>query len=169
MLKKEKLIVSHKYDDGVKFFHHIILEENKDELEFRLQGESKEQVCPYEEMDKITMPMTLVPEYQAMILKGFYDPERVSSKEIFYENCKYCFDSFYDERADVISKIELCQDCRPTSDNLTVIELEWNVIKIPRAPVSARVMPESLAWLVKNLKAIYNDWQKDHPECEKMK
>jgi hypothetical protein len=49
------------------------------------------------------------------------------------------------------------------------MELEWNIIKIPRAPVSARVMPESLAWLVKNLKAIYNDWQEDHPECEKMK
>jgi hypothetical protein len=168
MLKKEKLIVSHKYDDGVKFFHHIILEEKKDELEFRLQGESKEQVCPYEEMDKITMPMTLVPEYQAMILKGFYDPERSSSQEIEYRDCEYSFSSFYDERADAISKIELCQDW-PDGDKIVRMELEWNIIKIPRAPVSAKVMPESLAWLVKNLKAIYNDWQKDHPECERMK
>jgi len=29
MLKNEKLIVSHKYDDGGKFFHHIILEAKK--------------------------------------------------------------------------------------------------------------------------------------------
>ena len=169
MLKKEKLIVSHKYDDGIKFFHHIILEEKKDELEFRLQGESKEQVCPYEEMDKITMPMTLVPEYQAMILKEFYDPERAPHGRIENRNCLYTYSAFYDERADAISKIELCQDCRPSGDSLTLIDLEWNVIKIPRAPVSARVMPESLAWLIKKLKAIYNDWQKDHPECEKMK
>jgi HD superfamily phosphodiesterase len=39
------------------------------------------------------------------------------------------------------------------------IEHEWNTIKIPRTPVSARVMPESLAWLVKNLNSIYNNWE----------
>jgi hypothetical protein len=48
-------------------------------------------VRPYEEMDKITMPMTLVPEYQAMILKGFYDPERASSQKIEYKDCEYSF------------------------------------------------------------------------------
>jgi hypothetical protein len=170
MLKKEKLILAEKFNEGKyrKIFHHIILEEKNDSLELRLEGENENRPCPYEEMDKITMPMMLVPEYQAMILKGFYDPSPAPHEKIETEKYLYKYSSFYDERADAIKKINLVQ--KPINmQGVIIIELEWNTIKIPRTPVSARVMPESLAWLVKNLKAIYNDWQKDHPECEKMK
>jgi hypothetical protein len=172
MLKKEKLLLAKKFNQG-KYrtkYHRFILEEKDDILELRFAVEEYKTRfnCPYDEMDKITMPMTLVPEYQAMILKGFYDPDGAAYETIETEKYLYKYSSLYDERADAIKKINLVQRLIDTHD-VVIIELEWNIIDIPRAPLSARVMPESLAWLVKNLKSIYNEWQKDHPECEKIR
>ena len=49
------------------------------------------------------------------------------------------------------------------------INLEWDMETMSKVPLNGmRVMPKSLAALIKGLRDFYNEWQKAHPECERM-
>lgn len=48
--------------------------------------------------------------------------------------------------------------------------MRWDMETMSKVPLKGtRVMPKSLAALIKGLRDFYNEWQKAHPKCERMK
>ncbi|MBD5437159.1 MAG: hypothetical protein HDR37_01035 [Treponema sp.] len=73
----------------------------------------------------------------------------------------------FDERSWNMDMYSLIQD---DGDKIwESIRLEWDMETMSKVPLkSTRVMPKSLAALIKGLRDFYNEWQKAHPEFERI-
>ncbi len=131
-----------------------------------------EYIEKYLEFDaRLHFPMEKVPEVVKTMTDAFYlcDPlEARWGYEIALPDSEFGAGMSFDERSWVMDEYSLIQD-----DNDKIwesITLEWDAETEEKVPLKGmRVMPKSLAALIKGLRDFYNEWQKEHPECERMK
>ena len=141
--------------------HSFIIEERNDILALYLTwGDERIQILQ-DEMDLISFPMEYVPQYVGMLIQAFGSENNPNGFMIGDE--EYNVLQNIDERDGRITGLHVSQFNEKIPENVQVIDLEWNTVTIPW-DVTKRVMPESLAWLIANLKEVYNEWQESHPD-----
>lgn len=115
-------------------------------------------------------PMEKISEVVKTMTDAFYlgNPlEGRWSYTIALPDSKFTAGLSFDERSWNMDMYSLIQD---DGDKIwESIRLEWDMETMSKVPLkSTRVMPKSLAALIKGLRDFYNEWQKAHPECERM-
>lgn len=163
MNRLENRIVYKTRKTGEKSFHHFILQE-EDNLFFLLfSDEFQSNICLAQEMINVSFQMDKIPDFISLLTKQFYcDSMDNIRSEIRLED-KYLFASIHiDERTFVITRIRYGTSTLD-KEEFSFVDLEWPGIQFPW-DVSQRIMPESLVWLLDNLKRIYNEWQEAHPD-----
>jgi len=151
-----------------KLFHHFILQEEKNNLILRYMDEDETEERTVEDMTKITFPMQHIPKFAELITKVFYcnKLEGTYLEEKFDDIAIFAYISI-DERIGDITEVSFGYKTGKDSDRASA-NLKWPGKKFPLLEASTRIMPESLAWLLDNLKKFYNEWQKDHTEHQQM-
>lgn len=167
MERIENRIICETYEDGKYSYHRFILEEINGDFIIRFKNEFDTFKFPENKMRTISFPVDYIPQFSGMISKVFFaDVHSGSHIKMETENNILFASITDDDRYLTITKLSF--GAYTKDDELVdLIDLEWPDKKIPWE-VSKRVMPESLVWLLKNLKDFYNIWQKDHSEHPKM-
>ncbi len=119
---------------------------------------------------RLHFPMEKVPEVVKTMTDAFYlcDLEVRLSYTITLPDSEFTAGLDFNEMYRHMNEYSLIQD-----DNDKIwedIDLEWDMETMGKVPLEGtRVMPKSLAALIKGLRDFYNEWQKEHPEFERMK
>lgn len=119
---------------------------------------------------RLHFPMEKIPEVVKTMTDAFYlgNPlEARLSYTIALPDSEFTAGLSFDERSWVMDEYSLIQD---DGDKIWEdIDLYWDMETMSKVPLNGmRVMPKSLAALIKGLRDFYNEWQKAHPECERM-
>ena len=119
---------------------------------------------------RLHFPMEKIPEVVKTMTDAFYlgNPlEGRWSYTIALPDSEFTAGLSFDERSWVMDEYSLIQD---DGDKIWEdIDLYWDMETMSKVPLKGtRVMPKSLAALIKGLRDFYNEWQKAHPECERM-
>lgn len=119
---------------------------------------------------RLHFPMEKVPEVVKTMTDAFYlcDPlEARWSYTIALPDSEFTAGLDFDERSWVMDGYTLLQDGDKIWEDFT---MRWDAETEEKVPLKGtRVMPKSLAALIKGLRDFYNEWQKEHPEFERMK
>lgn len=115
-------------------------------------------------------PMEKIPEVVKTMADAFYLGNPLEGRwgyTITLPDSKFRAAMSFDERSWVMDEYSLIQDGDKIWED---IDLYWDMETMSKVPLKGtRVMPKSLAALIKGLRDFYNEWQKAHPECERMK
>lgn len=119
---------------------------------------------------RLHFPMEKIPDVVKTMTDAFYlcDPlEARLSYTIALPDSECTAGLSFDERSWVMDEYSLIQD---DGDKIWEdIDLYWDMETMSKVPLNGmRVMPKSLAALINGLRDFYNEWQKAHPECERM-
>lgn len=166
MVKREAKIVSwkyynNKYELESQNCHFFVIEETGDILSLYLTWGDEKYELSKEDMDLISLPMEYVPQYLGMFVQAFSSES--NPRPLVIGDEEYVVMYNYNEREGRITGLHVSQFNENKPEAVQVIDLEWNTVEIPW-DVTKRVMPESLAWLIANLKDVYNEWQEVHPD-----
>ena len=119
---------------------------------------------------RLRFPMERVPEVVKTMTDAFYLGNPLEGRwgyTIALPDSKFRAGLSFDERSWVMDEYSLIQD-----DNDKIwehIRLEWDMETMSKVPLKGtRVMPKSLAALIEGLRDFYNEWQKAHPEFERI-
>lgn len=169
MVKREAKIVSwkyynNKYELESQNCHFFVIEETDDILSLYLTWGDEKYELSKEDMDLISLPMEYVPTYVKMIIQSFSTDHY--SEDLRIGDSVYSISAVLNERDGILRCLTFSQEW-DNNDDIVLIDLQWNTVEIPW-DVTKRVMPESLAWLIANLKDAYNEWQEAHPDKPKI-
>ena len=119
---------------------------------------------------RLHFPMEKIPDVVKTMTDAFYlgNPlEGRWSYTIALPDSEFTAGLSFDERSWVMDEYSLIQD---DGDKIWEdIDLYWDMETKSKVPLKGtRVMPKSLAALIEGLRDFYNEWQKAHPECERM-
>lgn len=174
MTMKEKVICEPcqgKEKGILRRYHYFKISEKKDILIIEYTSGPMEYIEKYLDFDAcLHIPMKRVPEVVKTMTDAFYlgNPlEGRWSYTIALPDSEFTAGLSFDERSWVMDEYSLIQD---DGDKIWEdIDLYWDMETMSKVPLKGtRVMPKSLAALIKGLRDFYNEWQKAHPECERM-
>ncbi len=148
-------------------YHYFRISEEKDFLILEYTSGPMEYIEKYLEFDAcLHLPMEKVPEVVKTMTDAFYlcDSYVRLSYTITLPDSEFTAGLNFNEMHKDMDGYTFLQD----SDKIwECIDLEWDAETDQKVPLEGtRVMPKSLAALIKGLRDFYNEWQKEHPELE---
>lgn len=170
---KEKIICipAERKEEEIRGYHYFKLQESKGNLLLFCAYGGMNFIRKYLEFDaSFHFSMEKVPEVVRTMTDAFYlgNPlEGRWSYTIALPDSEFTAGLSFDERSWVMDEYSLIQD---DGDKIWEdIDLYWDMETMSKVPLKGtRVMPKSLAALIKGLRDFYNEWQKAHPEFERI-
>ena len=172
---KEKIICEPcqgKEKGVLRRYHYFKISGKKDILIIEYTSGPMEYIEKYLEFDaSFHFPMEKIPDVVKTMTDAFYLCNPLEGRwgyTIALPDSKFRAAMSFNEMYWVMDEYSLVQD---DGDKIWEdIDLYWDMETKSKVPLKGtRVMPKSLDALIKGLRDFYNEWQKDHPECEQLK
>ncbi len=171
---KEKIIcipANGKENGDLRNYHYFQLSVSADNmLQLNCDDGPMEYIEKYLDFEaRFHFPMEKVPEVVKTMMDAFYlcDLYLRLSYTITLPDSEFTAGLDFNEMHKDMDGYTLLQDGDKIWEDIT---LRWDVETDQKVPLEGtRVMPKSLAALIKGLRDFYNEWQKGHPECERLK
>ena len=176
---KEKIILDKKRENeeiGLIYHYYKFTEENNVMHIYYTSG-CKEYLEKYLEIDvHFHFPMVKVPEIVKAMTDAFYTchPWKCNwGSGVDLDDSGIGFGINFDERTEKMKCYYILQSNgkRYGDDGYIheMLDLDWADAADVYVDDKKRIMPKGLAVLIKGIKDYYNEWQKEHPEYERIK